>query len=230
MGDKDLYATLELEAGADLPAVKRAYRRLAFAVHPDVGSNPDPARFHQVHEAYEALSRADYQRAHEGEPIEVRRAGEQLFRAEPIRDLSRRRGEPLRSRPRVANIPDDFANSVPSLDEFLDHVAQNFFGFHRKSRGPLRRLGVEVVLNPDEARYGCRLPLELPIFEECTRCRGFDLGWGLCPACHGYGLVQGRGRVVLNIPAGIHGSQNYELSLESIGIANLRLDLHIRAA
>lgn len=34
MRGKDLYATLELEAGADLPAVKRAYRRLAFAVHP----------------------------------------------------------------------------------------------------------------------------------------------------------------------------------------------------
>ncbi len=58
MTRKECYAILELAEGSDLAAVKRAYRRLAFALHPDLNPDvPDAARrFQQLNEAYVLLS------------------------------------------------------------------------------------------------------------------------------------------------------------------------------
>jgi len=43
---------------------------------------------------------------------------------------------------RSLDVPGDFATTAPSISEFLDHVAQNFFGFHRKSLAPFRHLSM----------------------------------------------------------------------------------------
>lgn len=55
---KECYEVLRLEKGADLQAVKRAYRRRAFELHPDL--NPDNAeagrQFQLLNEAYVALT------------------------------------------------------------------------------------------------------------------------------------------------------------------------------
>lgn len=57
---RDCYKVLGLEPGVDMATVKRAYRRLAFALHPDL--NPDVAdasrRFQEVNEAYVQLTQA----------------------------------------------------------------------------------------------------------------------------------------------------------------------------
>ena len=55
--DPDLYALLGVPRDADPEAIKKAYRRLARQLHPDV--NPDPAtqeKFKEVSRAYEILS------------------------------------------------------------------------------------------------------------------------------------------------------------------------------
>ena len=68
----DLYDLLGVARDADADAIKKAYRRLARQLHPDV--NPDPAaqeQFKQVTAAYEVLSdpqkRAAYDRG--GDPF-----------------------------------------------------------------------------------------------------------------------------------------------------------------
>lgn len=55
---KECYTALGLEKGADLAAVKRAYRRRAFELHPDLNpNNPEASRqFQLLNEAYVALS------------------------------------------------------------------------------------------------------------------------------------------------------------------------------
>src|SRR4051794_41926981 len=67
MTDHDLYALLGVSQDADADTIKKAYRRLARQLHPDV--NPDPEtqeRFKEVSRAYDVLSdpqkRAAYDR------------------------------------------------------------------------------------------------------------------------------------------------------------------------
>lgn len=56
---KECYDILELPKGATLDDVKAAYRRLAFALHPDLNPAPDAARrFQAVNEAYVLLRQA----------------------------------------------------------------------------------------------------------------------------------------------------------------------------
>lgn len=53
---KECYDVLELPRSATLEEVKSAYRRLAFALHPDLNSAPDASRrFQAVNEAYVLL-------------------------------------------------------------------------------------------------------------------------------------------------------------------------------
>lgn len=55
---KECYEVLRLEKGADLQAVKRAYRRRAFELHPDLNpGNPEAGhQFQLLNEAYVALT------------------------------------------------------------------------------------------------------------------------------------------------------------------------------
>jgi len=57
MATQDLYEVLGLKRGAGVEEIRRAYRKLARELHPDVNKAPDAAkRFAKVQEAYETLS------------------------------------------------------------------------------------------------------------------------------------------------------------------------------
>ena len=54
---KDYYKILEIEYGADIQNVKKAFRRLALKYHPDKNKAPDAStKFHEITEAYEVLN------------------------------------------------------------------------------------------------------------------------------------------------------------------------------
>ena len=55
--DRDYYELLGVPRDADEATIKKAFRRLARQLHPDVSDRPDAdERFREVTEAYEVLS------------------------------------------------------------------------------------------------------------------------------------------------------------------------------
>ena len=223
MAWKDPYAILGVGHGSPLSEIKRAYRKLAFSAHPDVGDDPDETRFREAHEAYQALIRMEQQRP-------------RRIRAVPVPDPSghvgtthaepRGRPEPIRRR-RPVHVIDDFGTVSPSVGEILDHIAQNFFGFHQKSHGSCQRLGIEIVLDTREAFFGVSMPIEVPVYVRCSRCGGSGGEWGVCPLCHGYGMMDIAHSVRLEIPPGAQSGDRYQIDLRSGGIENLVLDVTI---
>src|SRR4029078_5533448 len=63
----DLYVLLGIEREATLEDIKRAYRRLARRLHPDInpGDRAAEQRFRQIAEAYETLSDPDRRRRYD---------------------------------------------------------------------------------------------------------------------------------------------------------------------
>src|ERR671938_1939481 len=58
--DRDYYEVLGVARDADEQTLKKAFRRLARQLHPDVSQEPDAeARFREVTEAYEVLSSSE---------------------------------------------------------------------------------------------------------------------------------------------------------------------------
>ena len=71
---RDYYGLLGVSRGAAIPEIKRAYRKLARELHPDV--NPDEAaqaRFKEISAAYEVLSDPEKRRIVDlgGDPLET---------------------------------------------------------------------------------------------------------------------------------------------------------------
>jgi curved DNA-binding protein len=63
---KDYYAALGVARDADAEQIKKAYRKLARAHHPDVSSSPEAeARFKEVAEAYQTLKDPDKRAAYD---------------------------------------------------------------------------------------------------------------------------------------------------------------------
>jgi len=225
MAWKDPYAILGVGRGAPLSEIKRAYRKLAFNLHPDVGDDPDEMRFREAHEAYQALIQMEQRRARR---IKVVRAPDRSGLAKTMHE-PRGRPEPIRLRPPV-NVIDDFATVSPSIGEILDQIAQNFFGFHQKSHGSSQRLNVEIVLDTREAFFGVSMPIEVPVYVRCSPCGGSGGECGVCPLCHGYGMMEVAHRVRLEIPPGAQSGDGYQIDLRSGGIENLTLDVTIVVA
>ena len=226
MAWKDPYGILGVGRGAPLSEIKRAYRKLALSAHPDVGDNPDAQRFREVHEAYETLNEMEQRRPRR---IKVMRAPDRSGYAGATQVEPRGRPEPIRRR-RPVNVIDDFGIVSPSVGEILDHIAQNFFGFHQKSHGPHRRLGVEIVLDAREAFFGVTVPIEMPVYVRCDRCWGSGGEWAVCPLCHGYGMMEIAHSVRLEIPPGARSGERHQIDLRSAGIENLLLDVTVVVA
>ena len=166
----DYYGTLGVAPGATDDEIKKAYRKLARQLHPDV--NPDPAaqeRFKQVTAAYEVLS--DPQKRQ-------------------IVDLG---GDPLSSGPGSAGNP--FAAGFGGLGDIMDA----FFG-GAGARGPRSRVrqGSDALLRIEcdlsETMFGAERELTLETAVVCSTCTGQGTANGthpsICDTCNGRGEVQ----------------------------------------
>src|ERR671918_813218 len=67
MAKRDYYEVLGVERGASVGEIKKAFRRLARELHPDVNAHDPEAeeKFKEAAEAYEVLSDADRRRTYD---------------------------------------------------------------------------------------------------------------------------------------------------------------------
>ena len=227
--ERDYYELLGIDRSATEAEIKKAFRRLARELHPDVSQEPDAhERFRAVAEAYEVLSKA-----------ETRRLYDQYGHA------GLRRGG-------FAPTDFDFANLG---DIFSVFFGDDLFARNRGGRLRGGDVGVAVGIELADAFVGVKRDVTVEVAAACERCDGDGAEPGTarvtcatcggqgqlrqvsrsvfgefvrtqgCPTCGGAGRVvetpcttcEGDGRVLrtkqleVEIPAGIHDGQRIRL-------------------
>jgi molecular chaperone DnaJ len=202
---KDYYLVLGISRGADLNKIKRAYRKIAKQLHPDVThSSLDAERFIEIREAYETLADEAKRRKYDAD---LQKQGSSLrVYAVP---------ETIRKRRSVFKEMDSFESLV---DDFFEGFLPGFFSRER-SRSTAKDLYYEVVLSPEEARKGGLFPISVPVVAPCPRCGKTGL-WEefFCQVCLGQGRISAEREFSLSIPPRTHHGTSMTLSLEDIGL------------
>jgi molecular chaperone DnaJ len=231
--ERDYYELLGVDRNADGDQIKRAFRRLARELHPDVSQEPDAEhRFREVVEAYEVLSNSERRELYD-------RFGHAGLRSGGFR-------------PTTFDLGD-------LSDLFSAFFGDDLFGVAgRSGRSRGADIGARVEIDLTEAAAGTTREVPFEVAVQCSHCAGSGAEPGTavsaCPTCGGSGRVRqvsrsvfgefvraqtcptcsgsgraiehpcevchGAGRVVeeraleVDIPAGIHDGQRIRLSGE----------------
>jgi molecular chaperone DnaJ len=196
----DFYIVLGLERGATLNDIKRAYKRLARKLHPDInpGDRLAAQKFRQVAEAYETLS-------------------------DPDRRLRYDTSGPAggdEGRPSYGFEGFDFTVSVEGHEAstFGDLFADVFNQREaRRANGePVRGVDLHqtVTLDFEEAIVGGQRSITLTRQEHCRVCHGIGrlhVNERRCVHCHGSGVIKSaRGHMVFSKPCAHCGGAGAE--------------------
>ena len=196
--DKDYYAILGVDAKANSETIKKAYRKLAKRYHPDANAgNPRASeRFKEVGEANAILSdprkRAKYD--------QMRKLGAFSFGGA--------RPEP---RPGAQESTSFSFEDLGGLGGFSDIFSSLFDrGRKEESRRPAKPArGAQVDYTVEVpflvAARGGKVPISVPISEECVTCKGSGgdphATWSNCDECNGSGTVSfGQGGFAVSRP------------------------------
>lgn len=167
----DLYEVLGVSRGAPPEEIKRAYRRLARELHPDV--NPDPhtaERFKEINLAYEVLSDPDKRQQYDAYGTTNGRSAEGMGGFSSINDI---------------------------FEMFFGGGGFGGFGGATQTRRRNYRRGEDVHKAIHLQLKECLEPKEVEIQlerrEPCAACRGGKAEPGSttpsCPTCNGTGVV-----------------------------------------
>jgi molecular chaperone DnaJ len=233
---RDYYEVLGIARGASEPEIKKAFRRLARELHPDVNKHDPEAeeKFKEAAEAYEVLSDPERRQTYDTFGHEGLRTG----------------GWAPSS---------GFGNFEDVLSAFFgrgDPMFGDMFGFGRGGPAAGGDLAARVEVTLDEVVTGATREINLEAVSTCEHCRGNGaepgtpirtcetcggagvvqevsrtafgqmVRSGACPTCGGAGKTpeqpceecEGRGRVVrdrtweVDVPAGIESGQRIRIS------------------
>ena len=166
--DRDYYELLGVARDASDVEIKRAFRNLARELHPDVSEEPDAeARFKEVVEAYEVLSKTETRQLYDRYGHAGLRSGG--FQPGHI----------------------DFGNLADLFSAFFgDDVLLG--GRRRRGRGADLAATVEIDLV--DAAHGVARDVPFEVAVMCSRCDGTGAEPGsavsACPTCDGSGRLQ----------------------------------------
>jgi DnaJ-class molecular chaperone len=116
----------------------------------------------------------------------------------------------------------------PSFEALYDRFLRNFTGLRVPKSEQVEALNFEVLLTPEEAWHGCVVPIGVPVFRRCPQCGGSGRGWASsCGYCQQQGMIEAEEIVRIRVPPLVPPGSVFELPLESLGIGNFRLRLHV---
>lgn len=175
----DYYATLGLTRDASEADIKKAYRKLARELHPDVAGPDSEERFKEVAAAYEVLGNADK-------------------RAQYDRGVDPRGGHGgAQGGPQGFGFEDIF-------EQFFGGGGSPFGGQQRGPASRTQRGGdtlVQTTVSLKEAVFGVSRELQVDLADVCTTCHGSCCAPGTepqqCRQCNGQGVVQRMARSLL---------------------------------
>lgn len=186
---RDYYEVLGVDKGASEDELKKAYRKLAKANHPDLhpGDKAAEARFKEINEAYEVLSDAD-----------KRARYDQFGHA----------GVDPNFNPNAGGFGGGFG-----FDGFgdLGDIFESFFGgggggSSRRGQNVPRKgenLRAAVELSFEEAAFGCQKEIPISRIEDCAECHGSGCEPGttpeVCSVCGGSGQVRRQQRTAFGM-------------------------------
>ena len=197
MKKRDYYEVLGVPKGASEADIKKAYRRLARKLHPDVnpGDKSAQKKFQEVQEAYEVLRDEEKRRAY---------------------DRFGHAGAPTGFDPGAARggAPGGFSGFPGGGGGFegfefqgdLSDLFGNIFGAGRRAptepqRGEEAAGSIEIPFR--EAVLGGMASLSIRRERACEKCGGTGrVGRSPCPVCHGSGRVAQSETVKIKIPEG----------------------------
>ena len=144
--ERDYYELLGVARGASDAEIKKAFRKLARELHPDVSKEADAQeRFRAVAEAYEVLSKAETRQLYD-------RYGHAGLR-------------------KGGYTPADFDLSNLT-DIFSAFFGDDLFGRNRGGRARGGDLGVSVSIELADAFTGVKRTVEVEVAATCERCDG----------------------------------------------------------
>jgi molecular chaperone DnaJ len=166
--ERDYYELLGVERTASEAEIKKAFRRLARELHPDVNGEVDAQeRFRAIAEAYEVLSDAERRKLYD----QYGHAG-------------LRRG---------GYAPSDFAFTNLS-DIFSAFFGDDLFARNRGGRARGGDVGVAVAIELADAYAGVKRKIDVQVAVACERCDGAGAEPGTervtCETCGGRGQLQ----------------------------------------
>ena len=206
---KDLYEILGVSKDASESEIKKAFRRRARELHPDVNKAADAEdQFKELNEAYDVLSdpnkRAQYDR---------------------FGTIPGAAGGGYGGGSGYVDFDDLFGGGFGGMGD----IFSSFFGGQggqggRPARKEGRDMGVGLRITLEEVARGVEKEIVYDRLAPCPDCKGTGLGENgkvvTCPECEGQGRVPDRQRVTVKVPAGIRDGQ--QLRVGGFGEAGIQ--------
>ena len=231
----DAFRALGLKPGADRPAVKKAYRRLAKILHPDLNPNADPGRMAKVNRAYRAALQYLEEQSRPWSPfnlqdfqVHARQARPRPAQAAPKAEEPPKPAHPAGRAPQPPLAAPYFgplaADPAPENARPHDPHGWRLIGLVR--RGDALVYQVELSGNP------ASISLPLRGTRQCAACAGRGSLGGpfarkVCPSCGGRGRITASGQVEVALP-GVMGE--FEVHHTDAGAGQGRILVELRPA
>lgn len=173
MAEKDYYKILGISKESSQDEIKKAFRQLARKYHPDVnqGNKEAEEKFKEVNEAFQILSNPQ-------KKVQYDQYGSSAFSAEDISGFRSQR----------FNFDDLFGDF--GFGDIFDIFSGRLQG-EDYEEGVDLRYDLEITL--DEAFFGIKRTIEIPIYEICRKCNGSGAEEKYlreCDRCNGNGQIR----------------------------------------